>query len=698
MNTRICSWCVLAVALAALVFPAIRGAAETTSGWKAVGWGGGGFYWACAFHPSRDGVIYLGGDVNGFYKTTDGGKNWRISNAGLSDYAIYSMAADAKNPDTVYVGTPSGTCRSTDAGEHWEFLPDTDPKALAIIADRGVSVRALAVDPASGAVFAGTPAGKVFKSTDGGRSWKKLYEMKSKGSVRSVAVSPCDSSVILAATAGLGVVMTTDGGTIWKELATPKETAHVAVAPGNGKTIYAACGKEGVWKSTDRGRTWSKSASGLDPANEIIEVVPDQKKPGTVYTIGNTGWGGSFYRSEDGGKTWKCFRDLKPDLAGNPTMPEDAGMAEGKIGMSALSNIACNPRRGGELFIAGNWRNEYSADGGRTWEERDRGTDITCVTDIRFLDGTAYVTAMDEGLLASADGGATWKPLVPRKYDRAVCGHQWRVAAFKSAGHTRIVSTLFPWDDPVNRVLVSDDGGASFKRVQAGLPDYLPKANCMWGQGYGRALAVDPRNPGTMYLGIDGDPEPGAGREGGGIFKSVDGGSTWNRLPAQPASRRMFYGLAVDPTVSKRIYWGACGENGGLHMTGDGGKTWKRVFDKEAWIFNVEVSPSGVIYCPGNNLWKSADHGATWEKITSFTDSGQIVGLEIKPGDERTVWISRVGWSGRPEGGVYQTTDGGAAWKEITGDIPHRSPLVLRYDPASSELWAGGVGLYKIKP
>lgn len=674
--------------------------------WQAVGWGGGGFFWACAFHPAKDGVIYLGGDVNGFYKSEDRGKQWRICNRGLSDYAIYSLAVDAKNPDTVYVGTPSGLCKSTDAGEHWESLAQTAPKALAITSDRNKSVRGLAVDPATGTVYAGTPSGKVFKSEDGGLSWKKLYELTAtggdaratKGGVSSVAVSPGNPKLLVAATTSAGLLKSLDGGETWVELPTPKNVSHAAFAPGNDEVIYAACGKEGVWKSSDGGKTWAAAKTGIAAKCAALEVAVDAQAPDTVYCIGNEGWNGSFYRSTDAGANWTCVRLLTRDLAANPTLPNEWGSAPGKLSMSTLTNLGLNPRNPKELFLAGNWRLCFSADGGQTWEERSRGADITCTTDIRFLDGKTYVTAMDEGLLVSEDHGGTWRQLSPLKYDAKLSGHQWRVRAAKTAeGGTKLVATCSPWGDNINRVLLSEDGGASFQTVQHGLPNYTPYANCMWGQGYARALAADPKDPKVLYLGIDGDPESAKKRDGGGLFKSSDGGRTWKQVAQQPASRRMFYGLAVDPTDSRRIFWGACGDQGGLYRSEDGGETWTHVFKNETWLFNVAVSPSGVVYAPGANLWRSRDHGATWEKITAFTDSVSIVGLEIHPRDEQILWLSRVTWGTGSGGGVHKTTDGGAAWQEITGDLPYRKPIVLRYNPETSELWAGGVGLYRTK-
>ena len=187
---------------------------------------------------------------------------------------------------------------------------------------------------------------------------------------------------------------------------------------------------------------------------------------------------------------------------------------------------------------------------------------------------------------------------------------------------------------------------------------------------------------------------------GGGIFKSVDGGYTWAQLPNQPASRCVFYGLAVDPTNPKRIYWGA-GDQGhkigqhGVWVSEDGGDSWVKTGVNE-WVFNVEVTPSGAVYAGGNNLWQSLDHGKTWEKITDFSGV-TIVGIAVDPENENRVWCSAVNWGGSDLGGVYRSDDKGATWVEITGDIPYRKPLILRYNPATKELWAAGVGAFKTK-
>ncbi len=879
MNTRM-----LQVACAGLLL-ALTGcltaqAADEAAAWTPSGWGGGGFYYAAVFHPAQDGVLYMGGDVNGVYKSEDHGRSWRVVNNGLADYGVFSLAVDRTHPQTVYAATESGLCKSTDGAAHWQLLPRTGRQELRITGEKERSIRCIAVDPADGQiVYAGSPAGQVFKSTDGGHSWVAVYQKKggteaveslrvqfgkvdgqyfgglwtplafpagvkaadcagfglsvkgdgslpkdafvflktaagtayrsrnlntlfqtdqwrdvilgaadfavdpdfaaknpdvakalpatpdwasvnrmdfsmsgalpvqahvahvgrfffaltraadgqpapadtpvlttvkqlapdtklptygnirlgnpAGGAVYTVAVAVGDPLLVIAATADSGLVLSRDAGKSWTELPTPKKASSVAIAASEANILYASFFADGVWKSTDKGRTWNQLAAGALKGAEILEVAVSPKQPLDVYAIGSVGWGGDFLASNDGGTSWRKCSQLTPDYEANPTLPHDSG-APKSAALSRPTNIAINPNNPKELFLSANWRPCLSTDGGNTWAERDRLADITCVTDIRFLNGRTYVSAMDEGVLASDDNGGHWRALWPLKWDPALSGHAWRLAVSGRPGAERIVATCSPWDAKYpNRVVISQDGGRSFTAHTAGLPGFIPRANTMWGQGYARALAADPANPDTLYLGIDGDPADG--NAGGGVFKSEDGGKSWSQLPAQPASRRMFFGLVVDPADSKRLYWAACGVGGGLHRSEDGGQSWVPVFTQEQWIFNALVAADGAVYCGGQNLWRSADHGATWTQLTKFSGGRVIIGLDADPRDAKTLWLSATTWDSSADGAVYRTRDGGATWQEITGDLPYRKPMVLRFNPDTRELWAGGVGLYRIR-
>ncbi|MEI8196765.1 MAG: hypothetical protein WCI73_12775, partial [Phycisphaerae bacterium] len=508
--------------------------------------------------------------------------------------------------------------------------------------------------------------------------------------IYSVAVALKDPSLVVAATEESGLVLSEDAGKTWRQLSVPKAATSAVFADTDPNLMYAAFPKEGVWKSTDTGKTWARSSEGIAADADVREVAVSPVNPRDVYVIG----GGPAYSSNDGGNTWKKAPPFSVDLEGNP--PRHYGGTNPTSNMGRSKNIAINPQNPKELYIAQDWRSPWSGDAGRTWHERVRGSDISCNTDIRFSKGHTYATAMDEGALVSEDNGKTWRQLWPLQYIAAESGHSWRINVNTVDGVDRIVTAFSPWNNSpkINLVILSDDGGKTHQVTKAGLPDYLPKKNTMWENGFIRALATDPANPKILYAGIDGDPEPG--KTGGGIFKSEDGGHNWKQLPNQPGSRRMFYGLAVDPTDSKRIFWGACATNGGLWMTEDGGDTWKNVFSHETWVWNVLVANDGRVYASGANLWRSADHGKTWTQLTTFKGR-TMQGIEADPRDAKTFWVAAYGKDRVTESGIYKTTDDGATWTDITGDSPNRQPQVLRFNPETNELWSGCVGLYKIK-
>jgi len=837
--------------------------------WEWAGWGGGGYFYSSVFHPTKDGVLYMGGDVCGVYKSEDHGQHWRLINDGLADYGVFSLAVDRTAPETVYAATAGGLCKSTDGGAHWRLLPGTDKKGLRITGEKGKSIRCIAVDPARGnIVYAASPGGKVYKSADGGETWKVSYEKASEpeppetlriqfgkandayfggfwlpfafpegaasadcagfgftfkgdgtvpqdcflqlktkdgvtyksknlrelftqtvwgevvlgakdftldpefakknpdkaqaysgtpdwsavnrldfacvgplmkdapvgkftrfyfavkgqpqvvkefsksksvptyGNIRvgtpsgnpvySVAVAPKDPALVLAATDDAGLLLSRDAGATWQELPLPQKAACAAVAPSDPAVLYAVFFKEGLRKSTDKGKTWQDLSQGFPKNATLHEVAVSPADPDDVFVIGADGWNGRFFCSNDGGKSWKTVDKIAADLAANPTLPGDA--EKGLAGLSTPKNIAVNPLNPNELFIAANWRPCHSADGGKTWTERVRGADISCVFDVRFHKGKVYASAMDEGILVSADNGKSWRGLWPLKYDPEVSGHYWRLAISDNGGIDRIVSTCSPWDSSKpNRVVISEDGGKTFSRTTAGLPTQNPHANTMWGTGYPRAMAADPKDPKTLYLGIDGDPSSDC-KTGGGVFKSTDGGATWAQLAAQPGGRRMFFGLAVDPTDSKRIYWSCCGTGGGVWRSEDSGATWTHIFKSEQWLFNLHVTADGTLYCPGKQLWRSTDHGQTWKQLTKFTNAGwEVIGLADDPADKNRFWFSTSTWDGSSHGSVFETADGGATWQEIGAGLPYRKPLVLRYNPETRELWAAGVCLFKCK-
>ncbi|HCE46916.1 MAG TPA: hypothetical protein DET40_25495 [Lentisphaeria bacterium] len=733
----------------------ISSADDKKPSWEPCGWGGGGGFWACAFHPEDGNIIYMGGDVSGMYKTTDKGLHWKMINKGLANYAVHSIAISKSAPDTLYALTADGVCRTADGGQNWTYMEQSHKDKLNICMHRPLSVRGIAIDPADPEiVYAGSRTGKLFKTSDGGKNWKELVYCKdldaevekapeanaeevagidkdvktsddAKSATRkpskttqsgkaqlqseatgnvvsSVSISGTDNNRIFITNVSRGVFRSDDAGKTWENVNSSTNASCVTVSPSDKNIAYGAFGAgDCMQRTSDGGKTWTAILEGIPEGYTAREIAVDPKNPDLIYCIGNSVWDGYAGRSEDGGKNWLFEREMKRDLAVNPTLPEED--FSGKIPkdharMMRINNISISPANPSDIYIAGGWNPCFSADGGKTWEERSRGADISCITDIQFFGDKTYASVMDEGLLMSEDAGVNWKQIYPLERKKDINGHQWKILVSKKGDTEKILTTFSPWNESYpNRVLISEDGGKTFKAITQGLPNYVPKRDCVWGRSYIRSAVQDSKDPNILYLGMDGENDQ---RGGGGIFKSVDGGYTWKQLENQPPGRRIDRGLALDPENPDRIFWGTTGKTGGLYRSDDGGKTWKTVIEnsQEDWILQILITTSGKVYCAGKSLWRSSDKGNTFEKIFDGSKDGwNGFSVAVDPAGENRIWISRGVAQHTAKGGISRTLDGGKNWEDITGDIPYIKPRILNYNPKTGYLWAGYVGLYKIK-
>ena len=279
-----CAWGLLA--LMSLWFAPLAQAAETWAlAWRANS-GANGAIQALAIDPTTPGRMYAATQLNGFFRSSNGGASWTQLN-GLG-VPIESLVSDPTVPGTLYAGTAYwGVYKSIDGGTYWT----QSNSGMGFTA-----IPALLVDPtAPGTVYAGNDGGGgVYKSTNGGLSWSRVNSGLTNLNVLALARDP--AGTMYAGTGGGGVFKSTNGGTSWTAVNSGLTNTNVRALVADAATVgtlYAGTDGGGVFKSSNGGTSWTAVNRGLDAPN-ITALVLDPTMPGTVYAGTNNVSGGVF--------------------------------------------------------------------------------------------------------------------------------------------------------------------------------------------------------------------------------------------------------------------------------------------------------------------------------------------------------------------------------------------------------------------
>ena len=540
--------------------------------------------------------------------------------------------------------------------------------------------------------YFGSVGGGVWKTTDGGITWKNVSDGFFGGSIGAVAVSAWDPNVIYVG-----------GG---------EKTVRGNVSHGDG-----------VWKSTDAGRTWTHT--GLDDSRHIPRIRVHPKDPDLVYAavlghlFGPNDMRG-IYRSKNGGRTWERIHFVSRDagavdLAMDPTNPRILYASFWRVRRTPYSLESGGP--GSSL-----WK---STDGGDTWTELTKkpglpkGTlGIIGITVSASNPDNLYaiVEAEDGGVFRSKDGGATW---TRTNEDRSLRQRAWY--------YTRIYAD--PQDEEAVYVVNvqfhrSKDGGRTFTTIRTP-------------HGDNHDLWIDPADPLRMVESND-----------GGANVSVDGGRTWTPQSNQPTSQ--IYRVSTDNDFPYRIL-GAQQDNSALRIRsrsttgrGIGFNDWEETAGGESghivadpddpdivyggsyggflsrvdhrtgelrdvnpwpddpmgwgaaelevrfqWNFPILFSPhdGNTLYAAGNRLFRSTDEGQSWQPISpdltrnDKSKQGPSGGPITKDNTSVEYYCTifavaesplakGVIWAGSDDGLLHLTRDGGQSWKKVTPPEP----------------------------
>ncbi len=292
------------------------------------------------------------------WKSSDGGKTWQVKNKGavginFSKIDVLSIAFDPRNENNVLLGTRGGGILKTeDGGENWNFLNFQPEK-----------VYGLAVDPSNGQIVYASGVwkerGKIYKSLDQGNTWDEIYTVPASGPlILYIAIDRKTPGTLYASTSDNQVIRSSDGGQSWKNIFNaPAPVFRIAIDQNNSNLIYASIFDGGLWRSQDGGQVFediSRNPSSVSQgALNMNDVETDPTHGNWVYAIGKMG----ILRSKDAGGTWEKL----PTLNNPQTFP--------------ARTLSVNPGNSQELVYGAVKATYKSVDFGNNWSTFQLDTD-----------------------------------------------------------------------------------------------------------------------------------------------------------------------------------------------------------------------------------------------------------------------------------------------------------------------------------
>ncbi|MCI0643163.1 MAG: hypothetical protein L0Y70_29185 [Gemmataceae bacterium] len=691
-----------------------------------------------AVHPHKDSTYYVAVASGGVWKTVNAGTTWTPIFDNEGSYSIGAIALDPKNPSVVWVGTGEnnsqrsvgygdGIYRSDDGGKSWRNLglKNSEHIGKILIDPRNSDVVYVA---AQGPLWSAGGDRGLFKTTDGGKNWKKVLSISDHTGVTDVVLDPRNPDILLAASY--------------------QRRRHVWTLINGGP-------ESAIHKSTDGGLTWRKVKSGL-PTEELgrigLAIAPSSPVGQAFLPAGQTGMSapqnavvyatvesidkkGGVFRSADLGETWERRNDFDQ-------------------GAMYYGHVVADPKNADRIYVMGVYM-QVSDDGGKTLSrlgQKWRHVDDHCLW-INPKNTDHYRVGCDGGIYESHDRGAHWtfhaNLPVTQFYDITVdeSGPFYHVYGgtqdnFTLGGPARTKSTHGITNADWFVVL----GGDGFHcRVDPKDPDTVYAA-----LQYGVLSRYDRRTGQSLII----QPQEGKGEPplrwnwdapliisphkntrlyfaGNIIFKSEDRGDSWtavsgdltrqidrDKLPVMGKlwgidavakhQSTSFYGntlaLTESPKKEGLIYVGT--DDGLVQVTEDGGKNWRKI-DKfpgvpdQTYVTRLLASQHAekTVYLSFSNhkngdfapyLLKSTDAGQTWTSIKGdLPERGNVLSIAEDHVNPNLLFVGT-------EFALYFTPNGGQKWIRLKGGLPTIAVKDLAIQRPMNDLAVGtfGRGIY----
>ncbi len=672
-----------------------------------------------AVHDNPE-IMYVGTASGGLWKSTSGGIKWAPIFDKQITASVGAVAIQQSNPSVVWVGTGEGNPRNSLNGGYGVFKTlDGGKTWTAMGLEKTRHIHKILIDPtdpntvyvgAIGAPWGAHEERGVYKTTDGGKNWRRILFSNNTSGVADMVMDPKNPNKIIAALwdhkrdpwffksggAGSGLYMTYDGGENWKKLSE----------------------KEGLPKG-ELGRIGLAIAASK---TDVIYALIESKK-------------NALYKSTDGGSQWKMVND-KEDIGNRPFY---------------YSDIFVDPQNENRVYSVFTYVN-VSEDGGKSFTELmpAYGVDNGVHPDhhawwIHPKNGQFMMDGNDGGMNITRDGGASWRFIgnIPvaqfyhistdNEYPYNVYGGMqdngsWRGPAYvwKVQGIRNSYWQEIAFGDGFDVVPDKDNAQFGYAMSQQGFvsrydwktgnnysvrptaPDEKTDLRFNWNAGIGQ----DPFDNSTVYFGSQ------------FVHKSTDKGLTWEVISTDlttndPEKQKQSEsgGLTMDATgaenhctilviepspVEKDMLWVGT-DDGRVHFTQDGGNTWNEVtknikgLPKGSWIPQIKASANnkGEALLIANDYrrfnytpyaYRTKNYGKTWERIVDEKDvNSYTLAIIEDPKNPNLLFLGT-------DDGLYMSLNAGDSWEKWTAGFPTVSTKDLVIHPREEDLVIGTFG------
>lgn len=609
-------------------------------------------------------ILYIAALGDGIYKSENGGESWFKVNQGLDNLRLDLLLSDSQGKRILAAGDDQGLYYSDNGGENYRTA----------IAKRKIT--ALAFNSAqSNQLLVGDRQGELYFSTDEGKTWQQQAKIGKGSAIRAIAVATQDNTIYVG-TEQEGVWQSLDGGETFTALDYGDDPVSIKdmIIGNDNQTLLVSERNQGIFALNSEAKSWTKLSQGLTKHGQADEpnfqrphfsdlaVSPSFDADKTLFLAGFNG----LFKSTDGGDEWSELDALSArivvGLAISPNYANDSTLA--------VVNYV------GEAYI--------TSDAGKTWQPLYKGLEIPRFTkswrkpgddprrffDIAFSgnyseDGNLFLGTLRDYFLKSSDRGDNWQVIRLPKSPGYIRGNMVLVSPNFAVDQTVFVAT--------NRghLYQSTDEGNQFSFVGE---IKQPISSIV--------ISPDFANDYTFYA-----------SSGDKIYKSVNGGQTWDNIIDQPDFQEFWLKLAISPDYSqdKTIF---AGTDLHLYKSEDGGDIWRKlppanyggggIMETIAMSPNYSQDQTVIINIKSKGAWKSTDGGKSFTPVGKLDNYllpfSHLNGVHSAP---NTIQFSpnysqdnTLYGFGLPEATIVKSSDGGTSWQAI--DIPF-APIFAAY-------------------